>query len=220
MILNNSLKIAVVNSFRTTSLTDPIEILATEILLYKYLYSLLETGAVNSNDVQKLASTYKTQYEYTFSNLKNKYISYQKIYVFLKNKSTNNLLRLSDSDINTVYTLYKDSSQIVNFSTSTFNAKMYNISNLNKTEYNYLKNIHFNVMTPIIEYYNKIYGLPIENMKIVSSDSIPNNIGKRIEFTINGISPFIVLKDIQNKKINIKYYSISCEFPNIVILNE
>ena len=74
MILNNSLKIAVVNSFRTTSLTDPIEILATEILLYKYLYSLLETGAVNSNDVQKLASTYKTQYEYTFSNLKNKYI--------------------------------------------------------------------------------------------------------------------------------------------------
>lgn len=220
MILNNSLKIAVVNSFRTTSLTDPIEILATEILLYKYLYSLLETGAVNSNDVQKLASTYKTQYEYTFSNLKNKYISYQKIYVFLKNKSTNNLLRLSDSDINTVYTLYKDSSQIVNFGTSTFNAKMYNISNLNKTEYNYLKNIHFNVMTPIIEYYNKIYGLPIENMKIVSSDSIPNNIGKRIEFTINDISPFIVLKDIQDKKINIKYYSISCKFPNIVILNE
>lgn len=216
---NNSLKIAIVNSFKTTSLTDSIEILATEIILYKFLIDVLNNDSVNTNDVQSLVNTYKSQYEYSFSNLKNKYLSYQKIYVFLKNISANNLLGVSDTDISYVYKLYLDNSLIVNFDTESFNIKMYNTDSVDNNEYVYLKNIHYNVMCPISRYYNKIYGADISNMKIVSSTNIENNIGKRIDFVINGINPFIILNDIKHKKINIKYYDIFCEYPNIVLIN-
>ena len=216
---NNSLKIAIVNSFKTTSLTDSIEILATEIILYKFLIDVLNNDSVNTNDVQSLVSTYKSQYEYSFSNLKNKYLSYQKIYIFLKNISANNLLGVSDTDISYVYKLYLDNSLIVNFDTESFNIKMYNTDSVDNNEYVYLKNIHYNVICPIIRYYNKIYGVDISNMKIVSSTNIENNIGKRIDFVINGINPFIILNDIKHKKINIKYYDIFCEYPNIILIN-
>lgn len=221
MIVNASLKIAVSNAFRTTTLTDNIEILATEIILYKYLVNLTANTSVNNNNITDLVNSYKSQYESKFSTLKNVYVSYNKIYNFLKNNNyTNNLLTIPEAAINTVYELYCDNTLITQFSNITFSNSMYNVTGIGNKVSNYLKRIHYNVMCPIIEYYNKVYNIPIENMKIISSDQIPYNVGKEIIFTINGISPFIILRDIENKTIDIEYYSIKCSYPNIELVNK
>lgn len=220
MIVNSSLKIAITNSFKTTILTDPIDILATEIILYKYLTNVLAVDSSQVNSIQTLVSTYKNQFETAFISLKNVYISYNKIYSLLrKNNYDNNLLGVPENIIDTIYTYYNDNTKIVEFDNKHFSNSMYNIDGIGNEISNYLKKIHFNVMCPIIEYFNKKYGTPISNMKIMSSDNIPNNIGKEIVFTITDINPFLIIENIKNKNININYYNISYEYPNIILIN-
>jgi len=220
MIINSSLKTEIVHSFsKRKSNYDEYELLATEIIFYKYLTNFIANNPDQANAISTLVSSYVSDYLYKFTELKNKYTSYLAIIYFLKNNNYNNILNIREPDIEHVYNIYKNSKLIEDFNPDKFSLSVYGINNVDNNALPYLQNIHYNVLSPIIRYYMKLYNVPSSALKIVDSNSNEVNIGKRILFYIDGVPSSVIYSDIKGNKFPIKYYKLNIKFPNIEIIN-
>lgn|SRR5574344_587715 len=220
MIINSALKTAVESKCATFDLSIN-DRLATEIILYKYILSYNKTNAdaSSSNDFYSLVSTYASSFKSKITDLQNTYLSYNKIINFLNKLNVTSIFDISENNIDIIYSYYNDDTMITKFDTSYFSCAMYNTENISSGANSYLKYLHYNVYVPIIKYYNKMYDIAIENMKIVSSTDIPENIGKSIVFFIDGISASQIYSDIVNNNILIDYYQLNYKYPYIEIIN-
>ena len=220
MIINNSIKTAIMAKFSKyrDEFTEP-ELLATEMLFYKYILSLTSTDDANRNNTNALIDSYLSTYKYKFLELKQTYTSYLEILLFLKKIEGTNLLSVKESEINEVHKIYRNSKLIEKFNIHTFNETVYSVDRLDGDSYTYLKKIHFNTMVPIIKYYMKVYGVDQSDMKIVSASEADGNTGKKILFCITGIPSTKIFADIVGHKFPIKYVSAELKFPHVEIVN-
>ena len=220
MIINNSIKTAIMAKFSAyREEFSEIELLATEILFYKYIVYLTSTDDANRNNTNALIDSYVASYKNKFIELKQNYTSYLEIILFLKKINGTNLLSVKESEIDEVYKIYKESRLIEKFNIHSFNETVYNVNQVDNGAYAYLRKIHYNVMVPIIKYYMKVYNLDQSAMKIISATEASGNPGKKVIFYIDGIPSTRVFSDIVGHKFPIKYVSAELKFPHVEIVN-
>ena len=220
MIINNSIKTAIMAKFSAyREEFSEIELLATEILFYKYIVYLTSTDDANRNNTNALIDSYVASYKNKFIELKQNYTSYLEIILFLKKINGTNLLSVKESEIDEVYKIYKESRLIEKFNIHSFNETVYNVNQVDNDAYVYLRKIHYNVMVPIIKYYMKVYNLDQSAMKIISATEASGNPGKKVIFYIDGIPSTRVFSDIVGHKFPIKYVSAELKFPHVEIVN-
>lgn len=126
-------------------------------------------------------------------NKKEENINFTEFKNYIKEIKKNTILKMLDDEISTLYNIYEDSEKYVNYSSVYFNAEMYklpkklrNISITNK-----LKNIHYKIVQPVIEYYkNKT------DIKDNQVDLLYFHDTLEVRVHIDGINPNTILKDI------------------------
>jgi hypothetical protein len=220
MIINNSVKTAIMAKFnKYREEFSEVELLATEILFYKYILSLMSSDVSNRNNANALIDSYIGTYKNKFIELKQTYTSYLEIILFLKKIEGTNILSIKESEIDEVYKIYKNSKLIQQFNIHSFDETVYSVDSLDGESFIYLKKIHFKVMVPIIKYYMKVYGVDQTAMKIISASEADGNVGKKIIFCIDGIPSTKVFADIIGKKFPIKYVSAELKFPHVELIN-
>lgn len=215
MTYHISLKSAIDRYFLSAKFDDGKEKLATKIILYKYLESMLTVSNERLNDAEALVNSYASQFTSKFTDTKNKYISYDKIMNYLDGIDETMLTELDDTDIETVYTYYCNKTAYVPFSAESFSPQMYGIDDISDNDMETLKSIHLSVMAPLDKYFNALYGTAETDMKIKSADSIPDNIGKVILFSINGIYPEKVYAGIRTSALSGLVNGCEVEYPYI-----
>lgn len=222
MIQNSNIKTAIVAKFNNNTNLDNYEKIATEIILYKFILSFIQQNPDYANNISSVVQTYSGSFKTKFSDLKNKYNSYSVIINFLKKIDANNLLAITESNIDAVYEYYCNGKEITEFDTGSFNPEMYNIyGSIDSKTYKYLYKVHYNILCPLIKYYMKFYGKTASDMKIIDSNESNNNIGKKIEFYINGIPCSTIYADIMNSKFPFKYKEdvvLKFKYPHIEII--
>lgn len=217
MINNSLIKNLVVNNFvKDTDVTD-YERCAIECITYTYISALLDSST--SNDASSLISLYASKLKAAFLNTSGTYVSYNNVINYLKTYNLTNLLVLNDDQIDEVSTLYADTTKLVAFSVLSFDPLMYGVENLNSTQLSYLQQVHFNVISKIIEYYHDIYGVNYSALKVEIDSAAIDNPGKIIDFYIDGIDSSRVYADIIKKTVYIDYYKVRCIYPKIQIIN-
>lgn len=222
MIINSVIKTQIYTVIdRQLSNYSEYERIATDILFYKYILNFIKENPEQSNNISDIISAYSSNFITSFIKLKNNYTSYLKIINFLTNLEPKSFIGMKEVDIDYVYKLYLDGIQINEFDPDIFEPSVYGVNNLTSEEFNYLKNIHFNIMAHIYRYYIKFYNLPNNALKIVDANSNQLNIGKKILFKIDGIKPSRIYADILANKFPIsnKYYKVNYKYPYIEIIN-
>ena len=222
MIINSTIKSQITAAIdRSLSNNTDYERIATEVIFYKYIVNFIKENSNQENNISDIISTYKTNFIYAFTKLKDNYTSYLQIINFLTELNPSTFIGMKETDIDYVYNLYLEGKKINEFNPDIFEPSVYGVSNIDNDTYNYLRNIHFNIMAHIFRYYIKFYNLPNNALKIVNANINQLNVGKKIIFRIDGIKPSRIYADIKANKFPIagKYYTVNYKYPNIEIIN-
>lgn len=219
MIENYSVKLAVDKYFKLKMKRDISEydVLLSEIILYKFLSSLISQNPGLLNDIDSTVESYGYQYVDKVLEMKYTYVSYSKIVALLEKNSIKSFVSMSEDLIEQIYTIYLDRTVVLDFSIVNYHQNMYKLNNLSLVDDVYLKKVHYNIMIPISEYYHSLSNIPYGNLEIEYAKTALTLPGKEIKFYISGVDSIIVYNDIINKRINIKYSELRLMYPFIMI---
>lgn len=115
--------------------------LATEIILYKYLKNMEKSNTDKINSIDSLVNSYASQFSSKFTDLKDKYVCYNKITTYLQDLGKSSILEMTENEIDDVYNMYLNKVAISYFSTSSFSESMYGLNDLSSNDLARLKKI-------------------------------------------------------------------------------
>lgn len=213
----NSIKIAITRNFLNSTMENE-DIIASEVIIYKYISELVKINNERQNSIDNLISAYSDQLSEEYVNTKNKYSCYSQIREYILNINKDNFLLLTEAELEHIYDLYKNRVLIENFSISSYSPRMYGVSvNISEKDNQKLNKTHNEIFVELSKFLTSKYGIPTKNMHIQNSQLSEDNIGKKITFTVDGISPIIVYTELLNSYINSIVDNIDLDYPNIVI---
>ena len=208
----NSMKQVVKNTIDTLtfSTTDSNEKLVNKILTGVLLENALENiTAVDSskfNNTSSLASSYATTYKNIVESLKGKYVSYKSIYLKIISYNIDDFILITKHQLNEILNLYRNKTQLVGFDNISFSQYMYGVLKASEKDVNRLRNIHYKVIVPLINYcQNKYFIL----FSAVSLEDVGNIVGTEITIGIDGVASNKIYNDICNDYMNISKYLYS-----------
>lgn len=180
-------------------------------ILYKYCSNLLNSDSANASSVNSIASSYCGSISALFKSLQSKYLSYNLILKEINDYNKDNFTQYTDHEIENIYKLYQNKTQVVSFSINNFSQYMYKVSGITHYQHTKLAQIHKKIMKPIAAYYMDKYGIADSNLEVYSATNDDEAIGREIIFTIKGINNSIVVNDVTKGIIPIDYYSIEVD---------
>ncbi len=197
----------------------PEEQIMTGIVVYKTLDKISKTKPDILTDIISVASSYADNVMSTIASMKNQYVSYSIMLYKIKNDRITSILDLNSTTLEYLYSLYLDKTKIVKFSRFNYSPNMYSVDDLSMSENNKLRDIHFNIMVPLVNYYINKNGIKSSDVKIYTAISSANLPGKGILFSIEGIGNINIVNDSKRPSIGIvdKIYTISV-YDNKVLL--
>lgn len=193
-------------SFTKNEKQNPdINKIITGCVLYKTINNIIRNDNSYDGKVKELASSYIGTFKSKIESLNGKYVSYTIMKKKIEDYKLPSFLSITETQINEIYQLYNNKTEIIKFNTTTYSALMYNITSITYEQDERLRNIHYNIMIPIIQYYIDNHGAIASDMNIISCNSIDNNPGKIIIFNINNISNSQLIYEL-NYLIGVKKY--------------
>jgi len=211
MIIDN-IKSGIVSSLISFQFEDVIDRLITSCLLYEYLDNVLKTENTLQNSIKVLADTYAPGFVKKLKDAKSTFISYDLMRSRVESFRKTNFLVFSLDNISQINRIYQDKTEIKKFSLNYFSQYMYKLANISDYHYKKLSNNHFKIMAPISKFYKDTYGIPEENLEVLTALGYAENPGKEIIFKIKDIDPTTIVNDVSSLRILLKkgddYYSI------------
>ena len=213
----NSLKKTVYSVTLKESFEKDEDRLILSCILFSFVKSLLSLDNKNYSSSKELTESYFETFNGKLEELKEKYISYYLMRDRIKSFDKKSFLDFNLNEINQIYLLYTDKTEISKFSNNYYSQTMYKTAALNFSQNKRLEEIHYKIMIPIGEFYSKKYKINIDNLEVYSVHSVEDNPGKSIIFGIKDIPSSKILSDIENKIIGIEEYIYKSElFSNFV----
>lgn len=173
------------------------------VLLIKTLRQLMLSSPKYQDDIKQTASQYAITFKNVAESMGGKFISYKEIKQNIKNYNIKSILDLTETQINEIYKLYENKTEIAEFDLSNYSSRMYNIYKLTEKENNRLSKIHFKVICPIMTYYKTYYGIRMAAINVEDSGSVPAH---EIKLSIDGILINQIYNDIERDVMNIQQY--------------
>jgi len=187
------------------------------VILYKYCANLLSDDK-NHNSISSIVNSYAGSLVNLFKNMRSKYLSYTLILKEVNNINKDNFTLYTDAEVDIIYELYQNKTQIVPFSINYYSQYMYKVESLTHYQYGFLSNIHKTIMKPIAAYYMDKYSIADSALEILSAEDDDGTVGRRIIFNIKGVNNSIIRNDIINGNIPINYYSVEVSGDYIVLI--
>lgn len=175
-----------------------------KIILAALVINILDTYSNSKQQTSSLISSCVKTYEGIVSTIRDKYVSYKEMIKLIRYNKVSDILHLTRDIINKIVSLYEIKQRILQFDLLRYDSGMYNIMINNDEDNDRLRNTHFNIMVPIVNYYMKLY--MIRESDIFVEDSDIGMIGKSIKFGVSGIDSSVILGDIATDRIGIAKY--------------
>jgi hypothetical protein len=211
----NNIKTGVVSSLLSVPIEDQVDRLILSCLLYDYTSQVLDVDNSLQNNIRALVDTYVASFIKKLNELKTSFVSYDLMRSKIASFKKDNFFSFSLNNIQDIATLYKDKTQIKNFSINYFSQFMYKLLNISDYQYKRLFENHFKVMVPIMRYYIDTYGLLESDMEILSALGYAEKPGKEIIFKIKNIDSPVVISDMKLFRIPLRspddFYSIKID---------
>lgn len=184
--------------------------LITCCLLYETIASIIRADSSYDGLVSLLAKKYLKSYISIVEGLKQKYVSYSVMMSYIKDWEYPKFYEISEEQANKIISLYHDKTEIEQFSVNTYSYKMYNIEKLSDIQNERLRNIHYKIMVPIMQYCIDEYGANTHDIEVFSINDVETNPGKVILFKVNNVQNAGLTNDIKNKiGVNKYIYSVN-----------
>jgi hypothetical protein len=216
----SNVKKGVYEGLITTNFPSNADRLIVSCLLYDYTKKILENEDKNKNNVKRLVASYAEIYKDQLGVFKEKFVSYIIMVRTIESFRKETFLEFTESEIYQIIDYYKNRTELVKFSITSFSQYMYKIINLKYDQYQRLSNIHFNIMVPIIKFYMDNNGLSAQDLEIFDAEVYKDNPGKEILFGVKGINPTRVVSDIKTNNILIDYYKVETYDSYVKIINK
>ena len=185
-------------------------------LLENTLENYLESNQENISNISELANNYAALYKTEVETLKEKYVSYKRIFNEIKLYNLKSLFSLTRKEVSTICELYADKQLKEAFSPSKFSQFMYNIDGLSGQDEERLMTAHYTVVCHIAKCLENKYKIKYSDIDLNLSDE--GQIGRCIIFSVSGLPAIRVYKDIvENNEAGIMNY---CYKVNIINRNE
>lgn len=175
----------------------------TGVLLFKTLQNLMNSSNKYQDDIKPTAFQYATTFKNIAESLEKKYVSYKQIYNKILSYKILSFLSISINQINEIFSLYQDKTELIDFSLNNFSTRMYNLGNINEIAYNRLSRIHYKIMVPIVEYYMTYHNISLEDVTV---EDVGNTPAHQIKISIAGINSNQIYSDIKRNTMDIQKY--------------
>jgi len=199
---------------------DNIDKLIVSCTMYSFIKNLLSIKSEGENNSKEIVKSYTSIIKNNFIIYKNSAIAYNIIRRTIENYNKNSFLEFSSKEILAITTLYQNKTKIVPFSTTSFSQYMYKVATINHINYIKLSKVHFDIMIPIIKYYQLNNGIHSMDLEIFDAELYAPAPGKEILFNIKGINPGRIVSDINANRIPIKdkIYLVKTKNPYVRII--
>lgn len=167
-------------------------------LLYALITSLISSDRSYEGQVRSVASQYLKTYIGIVEGMRTKYVSYSVMRAYLKNAGYPDFNNMAEDQVQHIIDLYHDKTSVKLYSKHEFSPRMYNLEDIGAQQYDRLREIHYNIMVPIFQYYIEGYGTKPSDIEIYSVDGVSTNPGKEIIFRIADIDPSRIIVDIRD----------------------
>lgn len=144
---------------------------------YKILNSIMNSNKQQDGQSRNISLSYVSNYKNIVENMKNKYVSYRLIVDYINDQNIKSFLNIKEFELNHIYELYCNKTEISVFNCLTFSQTMYNVSGLSDYQISILNKVHYNVIVPIIRYYKENYNILDKNVAVLTkytSEETPN----------------------------------------------
>lgn len=207
MIQFNSVKSAVNFAMATqtfdsknTDELNRIDKLIASALLSVFLYSLGQKDDSTLGNMRNLASGYASSFKSSAVGLKGHYTAYKDIVNVMKRYGIYDFMRMSQQEMNEFYDIYCNRKEISVFNTKYFLVSMYGLSSTTDVGEIRLRNIHKNILVPIVKYYSSLSVTPLVISVENYYDDLP---GRAVKLLIDGVPSSRIASDIGSNRINI-----------------
>lgn len=177
------------------------------VLLFKIGEKILVNDSSYLGNLTPALKSYFSTYLNIVKTLKEKYTTYKEINKYINNHNILSFISIKYEYLNQIYYLYEHKKMKEQLSTKSYSCLMYDIENLSLEQDNILKNIHFKVIVPIVEYFIDFYGSSISDVFI--EDKGVNFPGKVLYLSISNIDVNLIYNFLLNDYSNIRKYLYS-----------
>jgi len=216
----SELKQGVYEGLMLVEFDDNTDKLIVSCVMYSFIKNLLSVNTENENNSKNIVKSYSSVIKNNFNIYKNSAVSYNIIRKTIEGYNKNGFLEFNSSQIDNITALYRNKTKTVPFATTSFSQYMYKVFTMKHSSYIKLSKIHFDIMVPIIKYYQLNNGVNPSDLEIFDAELYAPTPGKEMLFTINGINPGRIVSDIKANRIPIrdKIYLVKTANPYIQII--
>lgn len=208
--MNSLLRSIVYDMSSKLGLDDDLENVVA-CITYKYSESALGYYSNASSSMRSVVSSFVSKVKEEIASLSGKFISYDLMLQKSRSLGKDNFSTYNDDDVNCIYSIYMDKTQVIPFDAYYYRPGMYKVSNMTIKESISLERTHNAVMKPIIMYYMSKYDIPASKLEIKSAKTDDDVVGKEILFAIDGISASSVYQDYRRGAFGIDVYSLTTD---------
>lgn len=204
MVNVNSIKQLVMAKASTLADSELHDRIIVAVVAY---YRYQTSSSVNSSTTTTMSKSIESLVNSVWNELldkKHNYASYAVLKRYVQTINKNNLLTMTEREMENIHNKFLLTDLSQPFSTKIFDTEIYKLTSIPYHLQQRLANIHFDIMCPIIQYYHDRFGIPIENMTIHSADEVPTNPGKVIYFAIGEIASGTIINDLRNRLFGVE----------------
>lgn len=206
----NSLKQSVYSavSKQTFSAEDTETLFVNRIItccvLLDTLQTLINTNSKYNGQISELASSYASTIRSSVESLEGKYVCYKTLKSTILGYKLTSFISMTQKQVDEVNSLYANKQEVADLKLTTYNQFMYNVSSLTENQNSKLRNIHYNVVVPIVKYYMSFMGISVSDVDVESySTSQPT---KAILLAIDGVSVNQIYSDLSRDTMSVSKY--------------
>jgi hypothetical protein len=175
------------------------------VLLYNYLSKLGSISNVYSDAVNQ----YYTMFLEQTYNIRDNYVSYDEIKNIVIFRNIKGLMQMGQEDYNKILSLCNDTLKVEKFDVNHYSPMMYRVGAISDRDNNFLKKVHTSILVPICRYYILNKEARAEDLAILSATMSNFGPGRDLCFTIKGISPDRIIRDIRSNRIYLEKYLLN-----------
>jgi hypothetical protein len=185
------------------------EPMTEKIILAVLLYNHISKIGVTSNVYSDVISQYATMFLEQTYNIRDNYVSYDEIKNLVISRNINGLMQMGQEEYNKILSLCKDTLKVEKFDLNHYSPMMYRLGMISDRDNTFLKKVHNLILVPICRYYVLNKEAKAEDLVIVSATMSNFGAGHDVSFTIKGISPDRIIRDIRSNRIYLEKYLLN-----------